>query len=98
MVSAAGRSPPAGYQPTLEVFKSAELGRSWAGAAWGQGLPQLHRRLGAADHMCVHRMWCHAPAPPPPGTLRREMNNTDQVKSARATDALLNYETVKVGR
>ncbi|KAF5841997.1 hypothetical protein DUNSADRAFT_9878 [Dunaliella salina] len=29
------------------------------------------------------------------GTLRREMNNTDQVKSARATDALLNYETVK---
>ncbi|KAG2448115.1 hypothetical protein HYH02_006700 [Chlamydomonas schloesseri] len=29
------------------------------------------------------------------GKLRREMNATDQVKSARATDALLNYETVK---
>ncbi|KAG2483230.1 hypothetical protein HYH03_017887 [Edaphochlamys debaryana] len=29
------------------------------------------------------------------GKLRREMNQTDQVKSARATDALLNYETVK---
>ncbi|GLI70029.1 hypothetical protein VaNZ11_014765, partial [Volvox africanus] len=27
--------------------------------------------------------------------LRREMNQTDQVKSGRATDALLNYETVK---
>ncbi|GFR40137.1 hypothetical protein Agub_g693, partial [Astrephomene gubernaculifera] len=27
--------------------------------------------------------------------LRREMNSTDQIKSARATDALLNYETVK---
>jgi ABC-type transport system involved in Fe-S cluster assembly fused permease/ATPase subunit len=27
--------------------------------------------------------------------LRREMNQTDQAKSARATDALLNYETVK---
>ncbi|GIL87517.1 hypothetical protein Vretimale_1580 [Volvox reticuliferus] len=29
------------------------------------------------------------------GKLRREMNQTDQVKSGRATDALLNYETVK---
>ncbi|GIL44034.1 hypothetical protein Vafri_1601 [Volvox africanus] len=29
------------------------------------------------------------------GKLRREMNQTDQVKSGRGTDALLNYETVK---
>lgn len=29
------------------------------------------------------------------GKLRREMNTTDQHRSARATDALLNYETVK---
>jgi ATP-binding cassette subfamily B (MDR/TAP) protein 6 len=30
------------------------------------------------------------------GAFRREMNRTDNVKSARATDALLNYETVKL--
>eukprot|EP00201_Polytomella_parva_P019082 CAMPEP_0175051040 /NCGR_PEP_ID=MMETSP0052_2-20121109/7575_1 /TAXON_ID=51329 ORGANISM="Polytomella parva, Strain SAG 63-3" /NCGR_SAMPLE_ID=MMETSP0052_2 /ASSEMBLY_ACC=CAM_ASM_000194 /LENGTH=815 /DNA_ID=CAMNT_0016315273 /DNA_START=575 /DNA_END=3023 /DNA_ORIENTATION=- len=30
------------------------------------------------------------------GKLRREMNMADQIKGARGTDALLNYETVKI--
>ena len=30
------------------------------------------------------------------GGFRREMNRTDNLKGARATDALINYETVKL--